>query len=87
MTSNSVWQAKNSKLDYFTLIDPKIIHIKSKILAELISMKDREDEDLHKMRFEGAIQNTQADRSVQKCLQYFLANKIIPPERASLRHL
>lgn len=52
-------------------------------------MENREDEYLLEMRFERDIQNTQADQSVQKTLLYFLANKIIPPERAraSLRHL
>lgn len=71
------------------MIDPKIIHINNKILAELICMENREDEYLLEMRFERDIQNTQADQSVQKTLLYFLANKIITPERAraSLRHL
>lgn len=46
-------------------------------------MENREDEDLHEMRIEGPIQNTQADRNVNKSLQYFLANKIITPERAN----
>lgn len=52
-------------------------------------MGNREDEYLLEMRIERDIQNTQADQSVQKTLLYFLAKKIITPERAraSLRRL